>query len=38
MTHYKQEQDIFKKYIGKNILHTFVEHTDEYKTATTVVR
>ena len=32
---FKQEQDILKEYVGKDILHTFVEHTDEYKAVTT---
>ena len=32
---FKQEWDILKEYVRKDILHTFVEHTDEYKAVAT---
>ena len=31
---YKQECDILKEYMDKDILHKFVEHTDTYKATT----
>ena len=35
---FKQVRDVLRSHLGNEILHTFVEHTEEYRNATSITK